>query len=98
MALINFLANGFTISGGSGLGFFGSSFGGSINVGSYNQTTYITDGNGVNQGPQGNNAQFTNGTSGIIGTNTVATGVTYFPNYQSTLNIQFTNATAVKAQ
>jgi hypothetical protein len=36
----------------SGLGFFGAGgFGNSVNVGSYQGTTFITDGNGINQGP-----------------------------------------------
>lgn len=95
-ATINFLANGFTISGGSGLGFFGTAFGNSINVGSFNQNTYITDGAGINQGPAGNNIQFYNGTSGYLGNNLVPTGLTYMPNNQATLNIRFNNDTAVQ--
>lgn len=98
-AQISFLAANQNINGtSSGLGFYGSAFGNSVNVGSYQQTTYITDPNGTIQGPQANNCQFYSMTSGLIGTNTVPTGVTYFPNYQSTLNISFTNGTPVKAQ
>lgn len=97
-ANLNFLAAGFTISGGSGLGFFSSSFGNSVRVGNYNQTTYITDGNGVNQGPQVNNIQWFNAGSGYLQSATQATGVKFFPNYLASLNIRFTNDTAVKTQ
>lgn len=97
-ANLNFLAAGFTISGNSGLGMFSSAFGNSVKVGQYQDTTYITDGNGVNQGPQTNNIKFFNGTSGYIAGGSIPTGITYIPNYLSTLQIRFSNDIAVKTQ
>ncbi len=101
-AAINFYAGGFTFPinnlTGSGLGFFGSGgFGQSVNVGSYQDTTFITDGNGVSQGPQVNNVKWIHPGSGQVtgATNLVLASI---PNYQSTLNIRLTNATAVRTQ
>ena len=100
MAAINFIAGGgsFTINNlaGSGLGFFGGGFGQSVPVGAYQQTTFITDGNGVNQGPQVNNIEYLNAQSGIL--NSAASGINLLamPNYLASLNIRFTNSTAVK--
>lgn len=84
---------------GSGLGFYGDTgFGASVAVGAYQGRTFITDGNGVNQGPEADNVKFLNAQSGIIGQ--VGTGIHLkaIPNYQATLNVRFTHATPVKTQ
>lgn len=84
---------------GSGLGFFSSDgFGGAVAVGEYQGRTFITDGNGVNQGPEADNVKYLNAQSGILGQ--VGTGIHLkaIPNYQATLNIRFTHGTAVKTQ
>lgn len=102
MATITFHAGeGFTISelNGSGLGFFGTSgFGASVPVGEYQGTTFITDGNGITQGPQADNVKYLNAGSGILNAGASGIGLKRIPNYQSTLNIRFTHGTAVKTQ
>jgi hypothetical protein len=100
-ANISFLAGGYNLPinnlNNSGLGFFGASFGQSVAVGAYQGSTYITDGNGINQGPQVNNVQYTHPASGIVQTGTIVANVK-IPNYQSTLNVHFTNTTPVRTQ
>lgn len=102
MANIAFLVGGYSIPinnlSGSGLGFFGSAgFGNSVSVGSFQGTTYITDGNGINQGPAANNVAYITSASGQIDGATILP-LQSVPNYQSTLNIQFTNPTPCRLQ
>lgn len=100
MAEINFYADSFGITNlnGSGLGFYGAGFGQSVNVGEWQDTTFITNGNGTSQGPQVNNTKYVNTMSGII--NGASSGVllTQIPNYLSTLNIRFTHNVSVQVQ
>jgi len=83
---------------GSGLGFYGSSgFGTSVAVNSWQDSTYVTDGNGLIQGPQAGNVKWTHANSGEVeGTTNLA--LTYIPNYQSSLNVRFTHGSAVQCQ
>lgn len=97
MASINFFANSYNLNG-SGLGFYGAGFGQSVNVGQYQDTTFITNSNGTAQGQQVNNIEYLNSASGIINSASSGVWLTQIPNYLATLNIQFTNASAVKAQ
>lgn len=84
---------------GSGLGFYGSlAFGASVAVGSYQDRTFITDANGVIQGPEVNNVKFLNAASGILNQASSGVPLTFIPNWQATLNIRFTNDTHVKTQ
>lgn len=104
MAQIDFYVNtaGFTFNlntGGSGLGFFGASgFGSSVPVGAYQGTTFVTNGTGTIQGAQGHNVKWANAGSGIIDSASSGIGLTAIPNYQSSLNIRFTNGSPVQAQ
>lgn len=103
-AAINFYVNPATSefnleTGGSGLGFYGDSgFGASVIVGEWQGRTYITDGNGVIQGSEGQNVKYLNSASGILGQASSGIGLTAIPNYQSTLNIRFTYDSAVQVQ
>lgn len=102
MASITFLAGGYGFPinnlNNSGLGFFGAGgFGQSVPVGSWQGSTFITDGYGVNQGPQVNNIQWVHPNSGAVQGGTIVNLVD-IPNYQSTLNIHFNNSTAVRTQ
>jgi hypothetical protein len=84
---------------GSGLGFFGSGgFGASVAVAAYQGRTFVTDGNGVIQGPESQNVKYLNPGSGILGQTGTGIGLKAIPNFQSTVNVRFTNATAVKVQ
>jgi hypothetical protein len=98
MASINFLAgNGFTIQdlAGSGLGFFGDAgFGASVKVGEYQGRTFITNGAGTTQGPEADNVKYLNAGSGILGQAGSGIALTCIPNYQASLNVRFSNATA----
>ena len=99
MATIDFYADSFQVENlnGSGLGFYGSSFGASVDVGSFQDLTFITDANGTTEGPQVNNIKWTASDSGNIngGGDVVLTAI---PNYLATLNVRFTHTSAVKTQ
>jgi hypothetical protein len=83
---------------GSGLGFFGAGgFGNSVAVGAYQDNTYVTDGNGSVEGPQANNVKWTASNSGEIA-GSVQLNVQYIPNAKATMNVRFTNDTAVQVQ
>lgn len=102
MASINFLVGGYGLPinnlNNSGLGFFGSAgFGQSVPVNAWQGTTYVTDSNGVSQGPQANNIQWVHPNSGNVQTGTTV-ALNKIPNYQSTLNVHFNNSTAVRTQ
>jgi hypothetical protein len=111
MAEIKFYANVLGDTGstliehtlGSGLGFYGSSFGVSVPVGSQQRTTYVTDANGTSQGVQLNNtAMNTSGT--ILAKGTVSINgstpidLDKLPNYLCPLNLRFTHSTPVRVQ
>lgn len=98
-ATITFFADeaGIQNLNGSGLGFFGSSFGQSVEVGAWQDSTYITDGNGVTQGPNVHNIKYVHPASGEVNGNP-AWNLLTIPNRYATLNIRFQNDTAVKTQ
>jgi len=103
MASLDFYINtgaDFSItSGPSGLGFFGSSgFGSSVAVGQWQGRTFVTDGNGVVQGPEAMNVKYLNAGSGIPGSIGSGIGLQAIPNYQATLNPRFTHGSAVQVQ
>lgn len=82
---------------GSGLGFFGAGgFGNSVAVGSWQDNTYITDGNGTTEGSIVNNIKYQSSESGIY--DDVVYNLRDIPNRLATLNIRFTHDTAVKCQ
>lgn len=83
---------------GSGLGFYGTGFGNSVAVGSYQSTTFITDSNGATNGGQVNNCTYLNTASGMVNSATSGINLLNIPNYLSTLNIRFTHTSAVKTQ
>jgi len=101
MATISFSANDLAINNvglnGSGLGFYGATFGQSVNVGSYQDSTWITDSNGLFQGPQVNNVKYTHPASGSINGLT-SKNVLDIPNYLATLKVSFNHGSAVTTQ
>lgn len=104
MAAINFYINtggaDYDIElGPSGLGFYGDAgFGASVPVGTYQGRTFVTDGNGVSQGPEAQNVKWQNAGSGILGQTGSGIGLQAIPNYQATLNIRFSHDSAVQTQ
>lgn len=99
MATIVFSASdqGIQNLNGSGLGFYGATFGNSVNVGNYQDSTWITDSNGLNQGPQVNNVKYVHPASGSINGLTPVS-ILNMPNYLSSLKISFLHNVAVKTQ
>ena len=100
MASIDFYAGTTAINNisGSGLGFFGGSFGQSVELNKWQGTTFITNGNGTTQGGAVNNVKYSTDTLAFAPSVVPATGLKYIPNQKATLNVRFTNATAVKTQ
>jgi hypothetical protein len=100
MALIQFLAGANAINdlGGSGLGFYGpGNFGTSVQVGAFQDNTYITDSTGAINGPQANNIKYVHPNSGQLPTNVIL-GLTDIPNSQATLQIRFSHTSPVRVQ
>jgi len=83
----------------SGLGFYGDNgFGYSVAIGSYQGRTYITDSTGTVQGPEVDNNKYHSTSGVIIGQTGTPIHLLQLPNYQSTLNIRFTNDDSVQVQ
>lgn len=102
MATIGFYGNAQTgdytdLTASSGLGFFGATFGTSVQVGQYQASTFITNGTGQSQGPQVENAKYIslNGVS-INGGATVAPSSLALAS--GTINVRFTHTTAINTQ
>jgi len=77
---------------GSGLGFFGGSFGQSVELDTFQTATFVTDGQGQTQGPAVKNCKYLNAASGIVNGASEGTGLQYIPNKEATLNLRFTDA------
>lgn len=99
MASVNFFTAEAGVShlSGSGLGFYGVNFGTSVEVGEYQDSTYITDSTGQNQGPLGNNTKWTHPGSGLLN-GADELDLNKIPNKWATLQIRFSHSTAVKTQ
>jgi hypothetical protein len=100
MATLSFYAGSTSIDNlaGSGLGFFGSSFGSSVTVSAFQDTSFITNSDGTTQGASANNVKFLDSASGITASATAGTGIKFIPNDKATLNIRFTHDSAIKTQ
>lgn len=88
---------------GSGLGFYGSTYGISVPVGAQQLTTYVTNDIGTDQGTQLNNtAMATSGTLETSGTvrvnNNLPIPLDKLPNFLCPLNLRFTHETPVRVQ
>lgn len=84
---------------GSGLGFYGAAgFGASVDVGEFSSRTFITDSAGAIEGEECDNCKFLNSSGVIVGQAGSGILLTALPNYLSTLNIRFTNDSAVMTQ
>ena len=100
MASISFFAGSTSINNlsGSGLGFFGGTFGQSVQLNSWQDTTFITDGNGTNNGGAGNNMKYSTDTKSFAAGVVPATGILFIPNEKASLNVRFSNDSAVRTQ
>lgn len=100
MASINFYAGPpYQINNinGSGLAFFGNAFGQSVQVGSWNEKTFVSSSNGTTDGGECQNIQFYNSASGSINGGSPV-HLKQIPNYLATLKVEFTHDTPVKTQ
>ncbi len=84
----------------SGLGFFGATFGNSVQVGQYQDSTYITNGAGSSEGPQGTNCKFdtSDGSGVLVDSDSTAVQPSAMVVNSGTMNIRFTFDTVVKTQ
>jgi len=82
---------------GSGLGFYGGGFGISVPVGSYQDTTYVTNANGTSSGVKGSNTKYTS-VSGLSHNGSTAINNSGTPNYYAPLRVRFEHSTAVRVQ
>jgi hypothetical protein len=100
MASINFYAGSTAINAitGSGLGFFGGSFGQSVELNQWQDTTFITNAGGTTQAGAANNIKYSTDILAFAPGIVPATGLKYIPNEKATVNIRFTNASVVKTQ
>jgi len=113
MAQIEFYANENGMAGGdaairinhtsgSGIGFFGGGFGISVPVGGYQDTTYVTNGDGTASGIRCNNTKWladnTYPNSGVSSNGGSLIQLRAMPNYYAPLNIRFTHDEAVRVQ
>lgn len=84
---------------GSGLGFYGANgFGSSIGVNAWNERTFITNSAGTIQGAEVDNVKWISSGSGVLGQAGSGVSLLAIPNYLSTLEVRFTNDTAVQVQ
>ncbi len=108
MADIKFYANETSIAGGadateikhtsgSGLGFFGGGFGISVPVGQYQDSTFVTNGDGTSSGIRVKNTKWSSA-SGASPNGGSEVGLSGVPNYYAPLNVRFTHTEAVRVQ
>lgn len=82
---------------GSGIGFYGSSFGVSVPVNSQQTTTWTTNADGTNQGIQLHNTAWVSSETVAIDSAS-SINLESLPNYLCPLNVRFTNDDPVKVQ
>ena len=83
---------------GSGLGFYGSSFGSSVQIGSYQDKTFITNSDGTTNGGNAYNVKFTAAASGQPDTDSSGIPLVRLNGYHRTLDINFDHDTPVQVQ
>jgi hypothetical protein len=97
-AIAFYSGDGVTALGSSGIGFYGSTFGQSVQVASYQDSTFITNSNGTINGGQLTNTKYVGTTSGVqINGGSTITFATV-PTISGTMNVRFTYDTPVKTQ
>ncbi|MGI0023167.1 MAG: hypothetical protein ACRD9Q_09940 [Nitrososphaeraceae archaeon] len=93
-----FHGNGTTAIGASGVGFFGATFGSSVQVASYQDTTFITNGGGTVNGGSLINNKYPGNSSGVVIDGGSEVQLSGEPTNSGTLNIRFTFDSAVQTQ
>lgn len=84
----------------SGLGFFGAAFGNSVQVGQYQDSTYITLGGGTPEGPQVTNCKYdtSDGSGVLVDDDATAVQPSAIALNSGTMNVRFTFDSAVNTQ
>lgn len=90
--------NGTTALGASGVGFYGSSFGSSVQVASFQDTTFITNSNGTVNGGAMNNDKYVGTSSGVQVNGDATTNLSGVAVESGTLNVRFTFDSVVMTQ
>lgn len=98
MAEITFGTYSTTNLRGSGLGFYGSTFGSSVQIGSFNQSTFITNSNGTTNGGAAYNVKYTAAASGEPFSTGSGIPLVRINGYHRTLDINFDHTTPVNVQ
>lgn len=80
------------------LGFFGANFGYSIQVGQYNQTSFVTTDNGSANHGQVPNLKYANTSGAYVASELTATELKEINNDEATLQITLVNDTAVQTR
>jgi hypothetical protein len=93
---VNNSAGSFQDNSGSGIGWYGASFGASVNVGDHASSAYITNGAGTVQGAQCWLTKWTHPASGQIMNSGSGLQLTAIPNSQALINARFTHPTPVR--
>lgn len=83
---------------GSGLGFYGPAFGSSVQIGSFQDKTFITNADGTLNGGNAYNVKFTAAASGIPDTDTTGIPLSRLNGYHRTLDINFDHNVPVQVQ
>ena len=84
-------------TGGSGLGFFGAGFGISVPVGQTQDTTFVTNGDGTNQGARIQNTKYMAAGTTSFNAGTAQNNQT-LPNRYAPLNVRFTHTEPVRVR
>ena len=98
MASITFETQDNIVLGGSGLGFYGSSFGASVATTSYQDTTYVTNDTGQDDGGAARNVKYLSATGCYLGFAAETGKLVEVNGVHSTLMIHFNHDSAVKVQ
>ncbi len=83
---------------GSGIGFYGASFNSSVQVGQYQDTSFITTSNGSVEGPQVDNNKYQGNVSGVSNNADTVIHISGLPLESGTVNVRFTNDAEVNTQ
>ncbi len=84
----------------SGIGFYGAAFGNSVQVGQYQDTSFITNSNGTEQAQQADNCKYLGNVTGveINGFSPLNGHISGLARQSGTVNVRFTNDAVVNTQ
>lgn len=93
-----FTGDGVTDLGASGVGFYGASFGQSVQVASYQDSTFVTNSNGTVNGGAMTNNKYVGTTSGVQINGGSTINLSTLPVISGTINVRFTFDSYVNTQ